>query len=215
MNYLEYRWRLELPHDAYHLIDVEARALGLAWFASPWDLPSLEFLLTYPVPAVKVASACLTDIAFLEEIRASGRPAILSTGMSTERQIKRAVAALGPDRLILLWCRSNYPCPPSQLNLLAIRRLAELFPLCPVGYSGHETGLWTTLCAVVLGAVMVERHFTLDRASFGTDQAASLEPPGLAKLVQQIRRWEQARGTGELGLIPEEQEALAKLRRVP
>ena len=216
MTYLDYRKRLEFGRAEFDAIDQECRRIGLPWFASVWDVPSLEFLLAYAPPAIKVPSACLTDIALLEAIRRSGVPAILSVGMSTLAQINRAVAALGPDRLVLLWCRSTYPCPPEHLNLRAIHTMMGRFTIQPIGYSGHEVGVFTSLCAAVLGAALIERHFTLNRAAKGTDHAASLEPKGLARLVQAIRRWEEARGTGELdGPIPVELPVLAKLRKYP
>lgn len=215
MPYIEYKERIELGRDAYDAIAAECRALGLPWTASVWDLPSLAFLLAYDPPFLKIPSACLTDISLLEACRRTGRPVVASVGMSTMAQIQRAVAALGPDRLILLWCRSTYPCPPEDLNLLAIPALRERFNL-PIGYSGHEVGLWTSLCAVVLGAVMLERHLTLNRAAVGTDHAASVEPHGLGNLVKHVRRWEQARGDGTVGeILPSERPVMARLRRVP
>src|SRR3990167_3075193 len=137
MTYLDYRKRLEFGRAEFDAIDQECRRIGLPWFASAWDVPSLEFLLAYAPPAIKVPSACLTDTALLEAIRRSGVPAILSVGMSTIRQINQAATALGPDRLILLWCRSSYPADPKDLNLTAILTLRERFQRCPVGWSGH------------------------------------------------------------------------------
>lgn len=214
LPYITYKERMEFGRAEFDAIDRECRQLGLPWFASAWDVPSLDFLLAYNPPAIKVPSACLTDIPLLEAICRSGVPTILSVGMSTQSQIDRAVGALRRDRLVILWCRSSYPAAPQDLNLTAIRTLRERFQRYPIGWSGHETGLWSSLCAVVLGASMIERHFTLDRATKGTDHAASVEPKGLARLVQAIRRWEEARGTGELdGPIPSELPVLAKLRK--
>lgn len=216
LPYLTYKERMEFGRAEFDAIDQECRRIGLPWFASAWDLPSLEFLLAYAPPAIKVPSACLTDIPLLEAVRASGVPAILSVGMSTKAQISRAVAVLGPDRLVILWCRSSYPADPKDLNLTAILTLRDRYPICPIGWSGHETGLYTSLCAVVLGASMVERHFTLDRAAKGTDHAVSVEPKGMTRLIQAIRRWEEAQGTGELdGPIASELPILAKLRKFP
>ena len=214
MSYLEYRERLEFQSWQWDDLAAELHRLGIPWFASPWDLPSLTRLMRYDPPCLKVPSACLTDLDLLHAMRQTGKPVIASTGMSNFPQIQRAVAALGPDRLILLHCRSTYPCPPEDLNLQAIVSLRERFAV-PTGYSGHEVGLWTSLCAVVLGASVLERHFTDDRSRFGSDQAASVEPHGFADLVKQIRGWEEARGDGRLGeILDSERPVMARLRRV-
>ena len=215
LPYIAYKERMELSGDDYGSIAFLCRELGIGWTASVWDLPSLEFLLTYEPPFIKVPSACLTDMDLLRAIRRSGRPAVLSTGMSTLSQVKAATAILGPDRLILLHCRSTYPCPAKEMNLLAIRTLMDLFPVAPVGLSNHYPGLWMALCAVAMGASMVEAHLTLDRARPGTDHAASWEPQGLGKFVQQVRRWEEARGDGQIGPVESERAVLHKLRRFP
>lgn len=214
MTYLRYRERLELGPIDVDAINAECHRLGLAWFASPWDLPSLELLLRYDPPCLKVASACLTDLELLEAMRRSSKPVIASTGMSTLDQIDRAVGILGPDRLILLWCTSTYPCSTEELNLAGIGVFRKRFR-CPVGYSGHHPGIWDGLCAAVLGAAVVEKHFTLDRTSFGTDQAASLEPAGFARMVRYIRQWETARGDGIKRVYDSERPVMARLRRRP
>lgn len=214
MNYLDYRRKLEFGTSEYDLIERTAKDSGIAWTASVWDEPSLEFLLRYDPPWIKIPSACLTDIALLEACRRSGKPVVASTGMSTEAQIKRAVEALGPDRLVLLHCTSTYPAPTEELNLSVIERLRERFKV-PIGYSGHHPGIWDGLCAAVLGACVVEKHFTLDRTAFGTDQAASLEPAGFARMVRYVRNWEEARGDGVKKVYVSELPILAKLRRVP
>lgn len=213
LSYIDYRERLELPRDAYPGLIRRAVDLGLLWWSSPWDRPSLDFLVSLDPPALKIPSACLTDDELLVAARDTGLPVILSTGMSTAEEIDRAVFLLEPERLVLLHCKSAYPTPPEELNLRAIPTLQERYGL-PVGFSDHAVGLWMSLCAVALGAVMIERHLTLDRSSWGTDQAASVEPHGLAKLIQQIRRFEQARGDGALGLSPSEGPVREKLRRV-
>ena len=215
LPYIDYKERMELSQNDYDRIASLCRELGISWTASVWDEPSLKFLLTYEPPFIKVPSACLTDMDLLRAIRRSGRPTVLSTGMSTLSQVKAAAAILGPDRLILLHCRSTYPCTAKEMNLLAIRTLMDLFPVAPVGLSNHFPGLWMALCAVAMGASMVEVHLTLDRARQGTDHAASWEPQGLRKFVQQVRRWEEAKGDGQIGPVESERAVLHKLRRLP
>ncbi|MDR2253884.1 MAG: N-acetylneuraminate synthase family protein [Bifidobacteriaceae bacterium] len=213
MTYIDYRRRVEFGEAEYQAIDRRCRELGLDWFASPWDVPSLEFLAQFDPPAVKIASACLTDAELLAAAKAAGPAVILSTGMSSWEQIERAVAQLDRGRLILCHATSTYPAPPDQLNLRVIRTLAAAFPGVPVGYSGHEVGLSTSVAAVALGACMVERHFTLDRSMWGSDQAASVEPGGMARLVRDIRAVEQSMGDGVKRVYPSELAAAARLRR--
>jgi N-acetylneuraminate synthase len=215
MSYLEYRERLELSEKDYDLIDKAARLLGIAWFASVWDEPSVEFMAKYRPPALKIPSACLTDHDLLRACRKTGRPVILSTGMSTMEEIDAAVRVLGRDRLAVLHCTSTYPAQPAELNLRVIETLRQRYGDVVIGYSGHELGLSTTGCAVVLGASIVERHFTLNRADFGTDQAASLEPKGFATLVRDIRKWEAAQGDGIKRVYDSERASMVRLRRVP
>ena len=214
LSYADYRRRLELDASGYDIIATHCRYRGIPWFASAWDEPSVDFLMKYDPSCLKVPSACLTDLSLLHAMRRTGRPIIASTGMSDEAQIASAVAILGPDRLVLLHCVSTYPAPVETLNLLCIPWLRERFQI-PVGYSGHETGISTSLCAVVLGASVLERHFTTDRTLFGTDQAASLEPRGFATLVRDVRKWERARGTGIKTVSDAERAVLHKLRRFP
>jgi sialic acid synthase SpsE len=213
MSYLEYRRRIELSESDYRTIDRHCRDRHIVWFASPWDVPSVEFLEAFDPPCHKVASASLTDDALLDRLRATQRPIILSTGMSTMEQIRRAVSRLDPARLLLAHSTSSYPCPPAELNLRMIETLGREFG-CPVGYSGHETGLQTTVAAVALGARFVERHITLDRAMWGTDQAASVEPGGLMRLVRDIRVLESAIGDGVKKVYDSEIPVMKKLRRV-
>ena len=215
MTYLEYRDRVEFGYAEYAAIDDHARSRGIAWFASPWDVESVDFLDQFDVPAHKVASACLTDDELLRRLRATNRPAILSTGMSTMRQIRHAVEVLGSENIVLCHATSTYPAPAGELNLRMMHTLRGEFPNVPVGYSGHETGLQTTLAAVALGAVFVERHITLDRAMWGSDQAASIEPQGLQRLVRDIRVISEALGDGVKQVYPGELAAMKKLRRVP
>jgi N-acetylneuraminate synthase len=215
MSYIDYRHRVEFDIEAYAAIDEHAKRRGIAWFASPWDAQSVDFLEAFDVPAHKVASACLTDDDLLRRMRATGRTIILSTGMSTMRQIRHAVEVLGSDNIILCHATSTYPAPAAELNLKMIHTLQAEFPNVPIGYSGHETGLQTTLAAVAMGAVFVERHITLDRSMWGSDQAASIEPQGLARLVRDVRVITEAMGDGVKQIYDGERAAMKKLRRVP
>lgn len=214
MTYLEYRRRVEFGRDEYIEIGDHATLQGLDWFASPWDVPSVEFLEDLNVVAHKVASASLTDIELLEALRETGKPIILSTGMSTIEQIDRALDTLSTDRVVLMHATSTYPMEPEEANLRVISTLRDRYPGIPVGYSGHERGLQISLAAVALGAVAVERHITLDRTMWGSDHAASLEPTGLEHLVRDIRVIETALGDGVKRVFPGERAPMAKLRRV-
>jgi len=213
MTYLEYRHRVEFDHGQYEAIGRYCATRGIAWFASPWDVPSVDFLELANPPAHKIASACLTDDDLLERVRDTGRTVILSTGMSTMEQIRRAIDILGRERLILCHTTSSYPAPPEELNLRMLHTLMHVFPDVPIGYSGHEIGLQTTVAAVALGACFVERHITLDRANWGSDQAASVEPAGLKRLVRDIRIVEAALGDGVKRVYDSELPILKKLRR--
>lgn len=212
MTYLEYRHRVEFGLNEYAEIDEYCRTRKITWFASCWDIASVDFLEPFSPPAYKIPSACLTDDELLRHLRNTNRPLILSTGMSTMEQIRHAVSLLDSDRLILLHSTSTYPCKPEELNLRVIQTLQQEFR-CPIGYSGHEVGLQTTYAAVVLGACMVERHITLDRSMWGSDQAASIEPHGLSRLVRDIRVIEKALGDGAKRVYDSEQKAMARLRK--
>jgi N-acetylneuraminate synthase len=214
MSYLEYRYRVEFDREQYVEIGDHATLRGLDWFASPWDEPSVDFLEDLNVVAHKVASASITDLSLLRAIAATGKPIILSTGMSTLDQIDRAVETVGTSRLVLMHATSTYPMPPEEANLRMIPTLRSRYPGVPVGYSGHERGLQISIAAAALGATAIERHITLDRAMWGSDHAASLEPAGLAHLVRDIRIIEEAMGDGVKRVFPGELAPLAKLRRV-
>lgn len=213
MTYLEYRYRVEFEQEQYAEIGAYADSRGLDWYASPWDEPAVDFLEQMDVVAHKVASASVTDKGLLRRLAATGKPIILSTGMSTLEQIDAAVEILGTDRLLMLHATSTYPLPPEEANLLMISTLKQRYGV-PVGYSGHEPGLQISLGAVAMGAVAVERHITLDRAMWGSDHAASLEPHGLMSLVRDIRILGIARGDGVKRVFPGELAPLSKLRRV-
>jgi len=212
ISYMEYREKVEFGKDEFSEIVDYCQVKGIDWQASAWDEPSVDFLEQFEPIAHKVASASLTDSSLLLKMRQQGRPIILSTGMSQMEQIKAAVELVGTDDLILAHCTSAYPCPPAELNLKMIQTLRDMYP-CPIGYSGHEVGLPTTVAAVTLGACLIERHVTLDRAMWGSDQAASIEPGGLRKLVKYIRVVEEALGDGVKTVYESEQPGLHKLRR--
>jgi N-acetylneuraminate synthase len=211
MTYMEYRYRVEFEADEYAQIDAHCAEKGIMWTASPWDVKSVEFLAAFDVPFHKVPSAALTDDDMLVACRETGKPMVVSTGMSTAEEIEHAKEVLG-DNVALLHCTSTYPSKPDELNLRMIRTLDERFD-CPIGYSGHEVGLQTTVAAVTLGAAIVERHITLDRAMWGSDQAASVEPGGLQRLVRDIRVVEAAMGDGVKRVYDSEMPIRARLRR--
>ncbi|MFG2829063.1 N-acetylneuraminate synthase family protein [Streptomyces sp. NPDC048434] len=214
MTYIDYRHRVEFDEDGYRAIDEYCKKRGIAWFASPWDVESVAFLEKFDVPCYKVASASLTDDDLLRAMRATGRTVILSTGMSTPKQIRHAVEVLGSENILLCHATSTYPAKAEELNLRMINTLQDEYPNVPIGYSGHETGLQTTLAAVALGATFVERHITLDRAMWGSDQAASVEPGGLTRLVRDIRTIEESLGDGVKKVYESELGPMKKLRRV-
>jgi len=214
MTYLEYRYKVEFTKEDYTEIDRYCKEKGILWFASCWDEPSVEFMEQFNPPCYKAASASLTDIELLKKKKATGRPLIISTGMSTMEEIETAVEAIGTENLLIAHATSTYPCPPEELNLRMIQTLKAKYPMCPIGYSGHETGLATTWAAVALGATFVERHITLDRAMWGTDQAASVEIGGLERLVANIRDIEKAMGDGIKRVYDSELGPRKKLRRV-
>ena len=204
---------LEFSVQEYEQIDAYCEALGIPWLASCWDEESLEVLRPFALPCFKIASALLTDDKLLEKTRAFGKPVILSTGMSTLEEIDHAVDVVGKEDLILLHACSAYPASYEELNLRVIPQLRERYGV-PVGYSGHETGIPSSVAAVVLGACCVERHITLDRAMWGTDHAASLEPNGITRLVRDIRLIEKSLGDGVKRVYESEIPVRNKLRRV-
>ena len=204
---------LEFGEEEYDEIANFCRSVKIDWFVSPWDEISVDFMERYDTPVYKVASASLTDDNLLRHIRKTGKPVIASTGMSTYAEIDHAVEVLGKQNLILMHTTSTYPAKYEQLNLRAIPTMIERYGV-PVGYSGHETGIPTTVAAAVLGACCVERHITMDRAMWGSDQSASLEPNGISRLVRDIRLVEQYLGDGVKRVYEEEVPVMKKLRRV-
>jgi len=204
---------LEFGKKEYKEIDRYCKQRNIMWFASPWDIQSVDFLEEFDVPCYKIASACLTDETLLHYIKSKRKPMIISSGMSTIEQIRRALKILGEDNLILLHCTSTYPAKPEELNLSVIPWMKKIFN-CPIGYSGHEVGIAPALVATVLGACLIERHITLDRAMWGSDHAASLEPNGINKVVRDIRYLPMFLGDGKKRVFESEKPILEKLRRV-
>jgi len=214
MTYINYRHKVELGYDDYAAIDKHCRDRNIDWFASCWDEPSVDFIEQFNPGVYKFASASLTDHALIAKVKDTGKPYILSTGMSTMHEIESTIEKFGTDNLLVAHATSAYPCAPAELNLKMVHTLQQRYPETPVGYSGHETGLATTLAAVVMGAYFVERHFTLDRAMWGSDHAASVEPQGMHKLVRDIRDTELALGDGIKRVYESELGVLKRLRRV-
>jgi len=204
---------LEFEQEEYEEIDRYCREVKIDWFASCWDEASVDFIAQFKVPCFKIASASLTDDNLLRHTRAVGKPIILSTGMSTIKEVDRAVEVLGKQNLVLLHACSTYPAYYEELNLRVIDVLKDRYGV-PVGYSGHETGLPSSVAAAVLGACIIERHITLDRSMWGSDHAASLEPNGITRLVRDIRLIEKSMGDGVKRVLEREQPIIKKLRRV-
>jgi N-acetylneuraminate synthase len=204
---------LEFEREEYEEIDRYCREVKMDWFASCWDEASVDFIAQFNVPCFKIASASLTDDHLLRHTRAVGKPIVLSTGMSTLEEIDHAVEVLGKQDLVILHACSTYPAYYEELNLQVIDVLRERYGV-PVGYSGHETGLPSSVAAAVMGACIVERHITLDRSMWGSDHAASLEPNGITRLVRDIRLIEKSKGDGVKRVLEREQPIIKKLRRV-
>lgn len=212
MTYLQYRKRVEFDYTDYAEIDSYCKERRITWFASCWDEPSVDFMEQFNPPFYKIASACLTDDSLLQTINAMNRPVILSTGMSTMEEICHAVSLLDMDRLLIAHTTSSYIFRPEELNLRMILTLKKMFD-CPIGYSGHENGAASSLAAVTLGASFLERHITLDRGMWGSDQKISLEPDDLKRLVAEMRLIEKALGDGVKRLYAGEKLAKVKLRK--
>ena len=214
MSYMEYRYRVEFGKDQYDYIDAYCCEKPIAWTASFWDLKSLEFLLRYDIPFIKVPSAKLTEHEFLVESAKSGKLVILSTGMSTIEETDAAVEVLekhGKGNFILMHTNSSYPSPPEDLNLRVIGFLKERYK-CIVGYSGHEFDLEPTVLAASLGANVVERHVTLDHTMWGSDQFASLEVHAMDMLKKRIKNIHIMLGDGNKKVSEKEIEVRKKLR---
>jgi len=204
---------LEFGLEQYQKIDEFCREMEIPWLASPWDEPSVDFLEKFPVPCYKIASASLTDDSLLRRVRATGKTILLSTGMSTYPEVDHAVDVLGKENLILIHTCSCYPSHYNELNLRVIPELRKRYGVL-VGYSGHETGIPSSVAAAALGACVVERHITIDRSMWGSDQAASLEPSGITRLARDIRLVETSMGDGVKRVEEREIAVMKKLRRV-
>lgn len=214
MTYIDYRQKVEFTKDNYAAIDKFCKENNIIWFASCWDEEAVDFVKQFDVPIYKIASALLTDKDLLLKHKALNKPTIVSTGMSTMEEIIEAEKIFNSKNILIAHSTSSYPCPNEELNLKMITTLREKYPSIPIGYSGHETGLSTTWAAVALGACFVERHITLDRANWGSDQAASVEVDGFYRLVRNIRDIEIALGDGIKRVYPSELIARKKLRKV-
>ncbi len=204
---------LEFGYEEYLEIDLYCKKMGIMWFASCWDKGSVDFINQFDPPCYKISSASLTDDELLTYIKNKGKPVLLSTGMSRFEEIDHAVDILGDENLILYHCTSTYPTNDSELNLRVIQTFNERYD-CPIGYSGHERGVMPSVAAVVYGAISVERHITTDRTLWGSDQAASLEPQGLFRLVRDIKLVPKISGDGKKVVYDSEKPIIKKLRRV-
>lgn len=217
MSYIDYKRRTEFGAVEYAAIDQYCHLKGIDWFASAWDVESVDFMEQFEPVMYKLASASLTDFELIEKILHTGRPLMLSTGMSTEEEIHEAyhfIHSFDPNYpLMIAHSTSAYPCKTSELNLRMVSTLQHFFSETPIGYSGHETGLATTIAAITLGATFIERHFTLDRSMWGSDHAASVEPQGLQRLVRDIRDVEVALGDGVKKVYESEIGQMKKLRK--
>lgn len=214
MTYIDYRYKVEFGVDQYAEIDRYCNEIGIIWFASCWDEEAVDFIEQFNPPLYKNASASLTDLDLISKLKSLNKPVILSTGMSTMEEIETAVETFGLNNLLLSHATSSYPAKNEELNLKMISTLKEKYPDVPVGYSGHEVGLAPTWAAVALGACFIERHITLDRAMWGTDQAASVEIGGFQRLISNIRDIEVSLGDGVKKVYDSEIPVMKKLRRV-
>lgn len=203
---------LEFGYEEYSEIDSYCKSKGILWFASCWDEASVDFIDQFDPPCYKISSASLTDDDLLLHTKKKGKPILLSTGMSTMEEIDHAVELLGADNLLIFHCTSTYPTDKNQINLAMIQTLANRYD-CPIGYSGHERGITPSILSIVYGAVSVERHITTDRAMWGSDHAASLEPEGLFRMIRDIRQIPEMAGNGVKEVYDDEKPIIKKLRR--
>ena len=213
MSYLDYRYKVEFEKEEYLIIDEYCKKKNIEWFVSTWDNESVDQMEDIGVCGYKVPSACITDLGMLNRLNKTNKPIIISTGMSTLEEIDVAVKSFNSDLLSILHCTSSYPCSNDEVNLNMIHELKKMYPENVIGYSGHESGLQISVAAVAMGAKIIERHITLDRTMWGSDQAASVEPEGLRKLVRDIRVVESALGDGKKVIYESEKSSREKLRR--
>ncbi|MBN2406665.1 MAG: N-acetylneuraminate synthase family protein [Elusimicrobia bacterium] len=204
---------LEFGKKQYDEIDRYCKEIGIEWFASAWDIASLEFLRQYNLKYNKIASTMLTHMEFVEAVAAEGKKTFIATGMSTLEDIDRVVDVFKKKKcpFVLMHCVSVYPAADDELNLSCIKTLKDRYK-CEVGYSGHETGILASVLAVTMGAVAIERHITVNRTMYGSDQAASLEEHGLHYVVRDIRRLPMLLGDGKKVFGEKERKVANKLR---
>ena len=212
MTYLNYKKKIEFGKEEFKSIDNYCKKLKIDWFASVWDDESVDFISEFNPVCYKIASANLTDRNLLHKIKELNKPIILSTGMSTLDEIEEAVNILKNTSLLIAHSTSAYPCSYDELNLNMIKTLIKKYPNIPIGYSGHENGISTSVCAVALGACHIERHITLNRTMWGTDHASSLEKRGMELLCRDIRNVEKALGDGVKKVYDSELPIIKKLR---
>lgn len=215
MDYIDYKYRMEFGYSEYVALNAYCHKLGVKWTASVWDIESLEFLTDFNVPFIKIASASITDMKLLEAVRKTGIPVVLSTGMSTEEEIDKAVNVFEgyEDKLSIMHCNSSYPSAENELDLRIIERLKEKYPLNIIGYSGHEKGIQPTIAAKVLGAEIIERHITLDKDMWGSDHSASLEYKELKELIDNLNRVDNWLGSDNIKVYESEEKVKEKLRK--
>ena len=212
MTYFDYKKKVEFGLDEFKIIDNYCKEKQIVWFASVWDIPSVDFMEKFDTPCYKVPSAKLTDKELLDKLRSTGKPIILSTGMSTQEEIDKAVSFLNNTELVIMHCNSSYPAKDEELNLNCIKTLIKKYPQHIIGYSGHEEGITPSLVAALLGAKLIERHITIDRAMWGTDQGASIEFSGLRRLVRDLSLIDKWLGDGIKRLYESEIPVKKKLR---
>jgi len=214
MTYLEYKKMLEFGKEEYDEIDKYCKKVGIKWTASVWDIPSLEFVLQYTIPFIKIPSCKITDFELLEAIKKTKKPVVMSLGMSTPSEIEQAVDVFKKLKkdLVLLWCNSSYPAQDNELDLAVIKKLKEMYPEHTIGYSGHEEGISACIVAKTVGAEVFERHVTLSRCMWGTDQAASLVYDQLWRLVRDLKKVSLWLGSKDIMVYPSEQKVKYKLR---
>jgi len=215
MTYLDYKHRIEFGKKEYDIIDKYCRECNIQWFVSCWDEESVDFIEQYDVPAYKIASAHIPDIPLLKKVALTGNTIVMSSGMVTLEELDAALDCFDRSKLVLCHCVSSYPAPIEELNLSMIGTYLERYPDLVIGYSGHEVIIPTTYVAAALGAEYIERHITLDRSMWGTDQAASVEPQALHSLVSKIRTIKKSIGDGQKKIMPSEIPVRKKLCRVP
>jgi N-acetylneuraminate synthase len=209
----EQKLGLEFGQREYDIIDEYCRAKNIGWYASPWDAESVEFLRQYRLRYMKVSSACLTDMDLLDSINSTSADIILSTGMSTKEELDKALSKIGDRTRYILACTSTYPTWDDEINLNFIKTLKEQYPAYKIGFSNHSPGIFYSACSATLGVEMIEFHITLNRAMYGSDQAASIETGGVMQLGKYVRNLEVAMGTGDWTVFESEEKVKKSLRR--